>query len=383
MKTEIPDFREQLTTLISIPSVSSTDPQKDMSNRPLVEQLASWLEDLGFNIEVLDIEGHPGKANLLAVAGQGSGGLVLSGHTDTVPYDETGWKQDPFRLIENDNKLYGLGTSDMKCFFPIVLDVLRDIDLTSLTRPLYILATSDEESTMSGAKSLLASGRSLGEYALIGEPTGLKPVNMHKGIMFETIQLTGRSGHSSDPALGINALEGMNSVINRLISWRAEIQGQFRNEAFKIPYPTLNIGSIKGGDSPNRICGECDIQLDIRFLPDMRLDELRASLRRTVLESIDGTGLTVDFNAVFPGIPGFTTPVDSDIVKMAEKLAGEPACSVAFGTEGPYLSSAGMQTVILGPGDIDVAHQANEYLELSRINPMKNIISELIKHYCM
>ena len=383
MKTEIPGFREQFTKLISIPSISSTDLQKDMSNRPVVEQLASWLEDLGLKTEVLDVEGHPGKVNLIAVAGQGSGGLVLSGHTDTVPYDETGWNQDPFKLTEVDNRFYGLGTSDMKSFFPIVMDVLRELDLNSLKKPLYILGTSDEESTMSGAKSLLASGRSLGDYALIGEPTGLKPVNMHKGVMFETISLKGRSGHSSDPSLGINALEGMNGVINRLISWRGEIQDRFRNEAFKIPYPTLNIGSINGGDSPNRICGECEIQLDIRFIPEMELDELRASLRRQVLESTDGTGLTVEFDPVFPGIPGFTTPADSDIVKMAEKLAGEPAGSVAFGTEGPFLTSAGMQTVVLGPGDIDVAHQVNEYLELSRINPMKNIIAELIKHYCM
>lgn len=383
MKIDFPNFREQFTKLVSIPSVSSTDPHKDMSNLPFVEQLASWLEDLGMKVEVLDVNGHPGKVNLIAVAGQGSGGLVLSGHTDTVPYDESGWNHDPFKLTETDNRLYGLGTSDMKCFFPIVMDVIRDLELGSLKKPLYILATSDEESTMSGAKSLLASGRVLGEYALIGEPTGLKPVNMHKGILFETIRLTGRSGHSSDPSLGINALEGMNDVINRLIKWRGEIQDQYRNDAFKIPYPTLNIGSINGGDSPNRICGECEIQIDIRFIPEMTLADLRASLRRQVLESTDGTGLAVEFDPVFPGIPGFTTPADSDIVKMAEKLAGEPAGSVAFGTEGPFLTSAGMQTVVLGAGDIDVAHQANEYLELSRINPMKNIIAKLIKHYCM
>ena len=150
MNKKIPAFREQLTRLIALPSVSSTDPAIDMSNRPVVDQLASWLSDTGFSVEILDVSENPAKANLIAVAGKGEGGLVLSGHTDTVPFDTFGWQSDPFKLTEVDHRLYGLGVSDMKCFFPIVLDVIREIDLKTLKRPLYILATCDEESTMSG-----------------------------------------------------------------------------------------------------------------------------------------------------------------------------------------------------------------------------------------
>jgi acetylornithine deacetylase len=382
MNTKIPGFIEQFSKLIAIPTVSCIDTQNDMSNRPFVDQLASWLDDLGFSVEIMPVQEQPEKVNLIAVAGQGEGGLVLAGHTDTVPYDESGWNQDPFSLTELDNRLYGLGTSDMKCFFPIVMDVLRDFNFSLLKKPLYILATCDEESTMSGAKALANSERAMGRYALIGEPTGLKPINMHKGILFESIRLIGRAGHSSDPSLGRNALEGMNKVINNLTLWRSELQKNHLNSHFKIPYPTMNFGSIHGGDSPNRICGECELNIDIRFLPDMDIEELRASVRRQVLGTIDGTGLAVEFDRIFPGVPGMATDPDSDIVRTAERLAGEPAGSVAFGTEGPYLNSLGMETVILGPGDIDVAHQVNEYLGLERIEPMKKIIGDMIVNYC-
>ncbi len=383
MNKKIPAFREQLTRLIALPSVSSTDPAIDMSNRPVVDQLASWLSDTGFSVEILDVSENPAKANLIAVAGKGEGGLVLSGHTDTVPFDTFGWQSDPFKLTEVDHRLYGLGVSDMKCFFPIVLDVIREIDLKTLKRPLYILATCDEESTMSGARSLVAAHRALGRYALIGEPTGLKPVTMHKGVFFESIHLIGRAGHASDPSLGRSALEGMNAVINKLSRWRSELQKAHTNPAFSVPVPTLNFGSIHGGDNPNRICGQCEMKIDIRFLPGMDMADLRADIRRTVLETIDGLDLIVEFDPVPTGLPAMHTAADSDIVRTAERLAGEPAGTVGFGTEGPYLNALGMDTVVLGPGDIDVAHQANEYLALDRIVPMKNIVREMIRHFCM
>jgi len=383
MNRQIPAFREQLTSLIATPSVSSPDPGVDMSNRPVVDLLAAWLADAGFAVEIMRVSQAPDKVNLIAVAGKGEGGLVLSGHTDTVPFDHFGWQQDPFVLTERDNRLYGLGVSDMKCFFPIVLDVVRELDLTKLKHPLYVLATCDEESTMSGAKALVEMHRTLGRYALIGEPTGLKPVNMHKGVLFETIKLIGQSGHASNPGLGRSALEGMNAVINRLSAWRNELQQQQSNPAFMIPVPTLNFGSIHGGDSPNRICGQCELRIDMRFLPGMDLGELRAGIRRNVLESIDGRGLVAEFDLFPPELPSLYTANESEIVRLAERLSGVATGSVGFGTEGPYLNALGMDTVVLGPGDIDVAHQANEYLALERIEPMKKIVSELIKHFCM
>jgi acetylornithine deacetylase len=195
--------------------------------------------------------------------------------------------------------------------------------------------------------------------------------------------LIGQSGHASNPAFGRSALEGMNAVITRLIDWRKDIQQQYLDPAFSVPVPTLNFGSIHGGDSPNRICGQCELSIDMRFLPGMDPEDIRASLRRIVMEIIDGRGLTVEFAPDVATLPGMHTASDSAIVRIAEQLAGEPAGSVSFGTEGPFLNMLGMDTVVLGPGDIDVAHQANEYLGLERIEPMKKIVRELIKHFCM
>ncbi|MEX2352880.1 MAG: M20/M25/M40 family metallo-hydrolase, partial [Gammaproteobacteria bacterium] len=137
------------------------------------------------------------------------------------------------------------------------------------------------------------------------------------------------------------------------------------------------------GDSPNRICGQCELRIDVRFVPGMDMDDLRASIRRNVLEIIDGRQLIAEFDLDPMELPALYTASDSDIVRTAERLAGEPAGSVGFGTEGPYLNALGMDTVVLGPGDIDVAHQANEYLALERIEPMKKIVRELIKRFCM
>ena len=379
----LPAFRESFAALVAAPSVSSIDPRHDQSNLPVADLLANWFADLGFAVETLPVNSSADKVNLVASLGTGPGGLVLSGHTDTVPYTESAWRQDPFRLTERDGRFYGLGTSDMKCFFPIVMQVLLSLDLKKIRRPLILLATCDEESTMAGAKALVDANRGLGRYALIGEPTGLKPVIMHKGVMIETITLKGKAGHASNPSLGINAMEGMHEVMNTLLDWRRRLQQEFSNENFDVPVPTLNFGSIHGGDSPNRICADCELKIDLRLLPGMHIGDVRKQLRRTVTQALAGSGLTVEFDEVFSGTPPMETDPRSDIVGVAEKLTGHTAGTVNFGTEGPYLNSLGMDTVVLGPGDIDQAHQANEYIELNRIEPMQDLLKRMIEHFCM
>jgi len=385
MNARLPGMMEAFARLIETPSVSSVDPRLDMSNRAVVDLLAGWFEDLGFGIEIAPVPGQEEKYNLIArlgSTGDRADGLVLAGHTDTVPYDDTGWDSDPFQLTERDGRLYGLGSSDMKCFFPIVLEVLRDMDRNSLTRPLVVLATADEESNMHGARALLAQDVALGAHALIGEPTGLQPVSMHKGVMLTTIRLIGCSGHSSDPSLGENALEGMHEVIKALLAWREELQADHRNSDFQVPVPTMNLGRIAGGDNPNRICASCELGLDLRPLPGMAVSELKAELRERVTAAVADRELKVEFDETFDGIDAMHTPREAEIVRKAEELSGMPAGTVAFGTEGPYLNALGMETVILGPGDISVAHQSNEYLPLGRVEPMQRIVAGMIRHFC-
>lgn len=376
-------LQHMMRKLIGAPSVSSVSPEWDTSNAQVIDLLAEWCETAGFRVERLPIAGHPGKFNLVASAGQGPDGLVLSGHTDTVPYDDARWSSDPFTLREKNDRWYGLGTCDMKGFFAVVLDAIRDLDLNRLRQPLILIATADEESSMCGARALLDTHRRLGRHAVIGEPTGLKPIRLHKGVGMEAIRLTGRSGHSSDPALGVNALEGMHQAIAELLAWRNELQQRYRNPLFAVQEPTINLGHIHGGDNPNRICAHCELHFDIRPLPGMDLDELRGQIDQRIGARLADSGLQFERVSLFEGIPAMDTPADSPIVRAAESLTGHSAGAVAFGTEGPYLNEMGMQTLIMGPGSIGQAHQPDEYLALDQLKPAAEIIRQLVKRFCL
>lgn len=379
---QIPSLTTMLAELIAIPSMSSVSRDFDHSNRAVVDRLAEWAEALGFAAEVLPLPGQPEKANLIATLGKGPGGLVLAGHTDTVPYDAGRWNHDPFRLTEADGRLYGLGTSDMKGFFALALEAAKAFAGRSLRQPLILLATADEESSMEGARTLVELGRPRARYAVIGEPTGLRPVNAHKGIMMEAIRLIGRSGHSSDPALGVSALEGMHKVIGDILAWRSELQAANVDPAFAVPVPTLNLGHIHGGDNPNRICGECELHIDLRPLPGMELEELRQTLRSRIDRALADSPLRWEMHSLFPGTPPMRTAPDSAIVSAVEQLTGHAPESVAFCTEGPYLNAMGMETVIWGPGDIAQAHQPDEFLALDRLRPTTEWLCRLIEHFC-
>lgn len=383
MPSQAPSLQTMLAGLISTLSVSSVTPDFDHSNRPLVDLLAGWLESAEFRVEILDIPGHPDKYNLLATLGTGPGGLVLAGHTDTVPFDAPLWRYDPLKLTEADGRYYGLGTADMKSFLALAIEAARGLSGADLTRPLMILATADEESAMHGARALANAGRPLGRYAVIGEPTGLKPVRLHKGVMGESIRLVGRSGHASDPSLGNNAMEGMHETISALLAWREELRQTYHHPAFDIPYPTLNLGHIHGGDNPNRICGDCELHLDLRLLPGLTADELRGELTRRVAEVGERRGLAWSVEPLFEAIPPAETPAESAIVRASEKLTGHTAEAVNFGTEAPFFNQLGMETLVLGPGNIAQAHQPDEYLLIERIAPTLSILKSLIRQFCM
>jgi len=373
----------RIRQLIATPSVSSVSPQFDQSNRSVINLLANWLEDAGFAVRIETLAGWPGKANLIATLGSGPGGLVLAGHTDTVPFDAGRWRFDPFGGVIADERIYGLGSADMKSFLALAIAAAQEFATTDLRQPLVILATADEESSMCGARALAAAGQPLGRHAVIGEPTGLKPVRMHKGILMEAIRLEGRSGHSSNPALGVNALEGMHEVISELLRWRTELQARYRNPLFEVAVPTLNLGHIHGGDNPNRICADCELHIDIRPLPGMSLDGLREELHNRLRRRLVDGALKLSFLPLFPGIEAMETPASAMIVRTTEELTGAPAGVVGFGTEGPYLNALGMETVILGPGSVDCAHQPDEFLPLASIQPTLDILRGLIRRLCV
>lgn len=386
MGRRLPSIPEMIGTLIAEPSISSADPRHDQGNLGVIHRLAEWAESLGFRVEIDPINDH--KANLIATLGASRcrdipGGLVLSGHTDTVPCNPELWASDPFKATERNERIYGLGSADMKSFFALILEAASRFQCDDLQQPLVLLGTADEESSMSGARQLLAQNRQLGRQAVIGEPTGLKPIRMHKGVMMESIRIRGQAGHSSNPALGANALVGMQAVMTELLAFQQELKDRHRNPAFEVDYPTLNLGAIHGGDSPNRICGACELLIDIRPLPGMDIETLHDTLSERLTATLSrDLGLQLEVQRLSPGLPAFETPVDNDMTRHCEAFSGHKAGAVAFGTEAPFLDQLGMETIVMGPGYIDQAHQPDEYLPLEHVQPGTELLSRLIQHYC-
>lgn len=383
---KLPDLQSCFQSLIAAPSISSLEAAQDQSNQGVIDLLHQWLTDLGFQCQIQSVVNSRGKQNLLASIvppGSVKGGLLLSGHTDTVPYDDARWNSDPFTLTEKDGRWYGLGTCDMKGFFALILAALQELPLKELKKPLYILASADEETTMNGAKAFAAAGRIQPDYAIIGEPTGLRPVYMHKGHLAKGIRITGRSGHSSDPERGLNAIEVMNLVISQLLKLREHLKANYNESVFSVPYPTLNLGHIHGGDAANRICGCCELHLDIRPVPGIPLEDLEVLLRQYLSPIQDGYPGTLDIFNLYPGSEAFHGSCDTPWVHDVAKLSGHEPEVVNYATEAPYLKQLGCQTLVLGPGSIEQAHQPDEYLDTAFIKPTISLLKELIYNACM
>lgn len=377
-----PSFFTMYQQLIAQPSISSLDPSWDHSNKQVIDLLADWLTPLGFHCEINELTNKPGKYNLLARRGNGSGGLLLSGHTDTVPYDANRWQFDPFKLTERDNRWYGLGSIDMKGFFAFVIEALKQLPADKQQQPLLILATADEETTMDGARQLSMFANLKPTACIIGEPTSMRPVCAHKGHLSEAIRVVGRSGHSSDPSLGINAIEVMHQVVSTLMNVQSELSQKYSNQLFEVPIPTLNFGSIHGGDNPNRICGCCELQIDIRPLPGMAIDDLY-DLIATQLGSLrQRSPAQIEWHHLHDPIPGYQQATDVALVKLAEKVSQHSAQAVNYCTEAPFLQQLGCETLVMGPGSISQAHQPNEYLAMDAIAPSQQAIKSLIQAYC-
>lgn len=378
----LPNFQQALTELIASPSISATSSKWDQSNQAVIELLASWFSDLGFSINIQQVPDSRGKYNLLAKLGQGEGGLLLSGHSDTVPFDEKGWDSDPFTITDKADKFYGLGTCDMKGFFAFILQACKNLPVKDMRKPLYILATADEETTMAGARFFVEQQLAKPDVAIIGEPTNLKPVIMHKGHMSHRISVKGKSGHSSMPQKGVNAIEVMYFIIEKLMTLKKELAEKYVNEAFTVTEPTLNFGAIKGGDSANRICGDCYLDIDLRALPGIKDDELvhwLAEALKTVAENYPGR---VSMEELHASSPAFAEDENSDLVQLAEKFSGHCCQAVNYATEAPFIQQLGCQTIVLGPGSIDQAHQVNEYLAFDQIKPTEKILLAFIQKYC-
>ena len=386
MSIPLPSLKEMVDSLVSQPSVSSTQPELDQSNTGIINLLANWLDPLGFDIEITPIAGRPGKQNLMARAGSGSDGLILSGHSDTVPFDEHLWQSDPFKILEKDNRWYGLGTCDMKSFFALAIEAARpfltDNPDATLKRPLIIMATADEESSMSGARQLTRQDVADAGFAVVGEPTGLKPVTRHKGIMMMQLRIEGTAGHSSDPSLGRNAIEGMHQALDELMQFRAELQQNHQDHQFAVSFPTMNFGCIHGGDNPNRICDHAELAFDLRNLPSMDMTDFTGNLEARLGNRLKDQGFVCQLELLYSPVAALDND-GSRLAREISELTGTKTESAAFGTEAPFYQKLDIDTVVVGPGSINQAHQPDEYLPLAQIDPAIDLIRNLISRRCL
>ncbi len=381
MTRKLPEIEQMIAQLIATPSVSCVLDELDMSNRGTIDLIANWAESLGFECEIQNIKED--KYNLIAAAGSGFDGLVLSGHTDTVPCNESLWKTNPFKMHKHSDRLYGLGSCDMKSFLALALAASQAFDFKRLMRPLTLVATADEESTMCGAKLIADNGRKLGQYCVIGEPTNLSPIRQHKGVLSKSIRFVGRSGHASNPALGNNALEGMHEFMGKLLDYRDGLQQRHHDPAFDIPGPTMNLGHIHGGDNSNRICGDCELLIDIRYLPGMSIEQLLSDIHELAESVAAGRNLTCECKMLGDGLAPMNTDEASEIAQYLSFTTGKALCSAAFGTEAPYFNSMQTETIVIGPGSINQAHQPDEYLPIEQIDPTVDLLKTLIHKFCL
>ncbi|AEA79530.1 Acetylornithine deacetylase [Vibrio cholerae LMA3984-4] len=375
----LPSFLEVYEGLISTSSISSTDARWDEGNEQVIAKLADWLSALGFSIQIEQVA--PNKQNLIAKLGSGEGGLLLAGHSDTVPFDEGRWNYNPHALTQANNRFYGLGTADMKGFFAFIYEAVKNVDWSKQTKPLYVLATCDEETTMLGARHFTENAPFKPDYCIIGEPTSLVPIRAHKGHVANAIRVTGKSGHSSNPALGVNAIEIMYEVLFALMQLRDRLIKEYRHPGFEIPTPTLNLGHIHGGDSPNRICGCCELHYDVRPLPGISLDGLDNLMRDALREVQQKWPGRIELVPLHDPIPGYECAHDHPFIHGISEICEQEAQTVNYCTEAPFLQQI-CPTLVLGPGSIDQAHQPDEFLAFEFIDPTVRVLSRAMQKYC-
>jgi acetylornithine deacetylase len=208
-------------------------------------------------------------------------------------------------------------------------------------------------------------------------------VRLHKGIMMEAIRISGSSGHSSDPALGHNALDGLHAVLGELMDYRESLRGRNLHPLQDVAHPTLNLGCVHGGDNPNRICGQSEIHFDVRVTPGLRNDEIREEINLRLDRLAEQHALSFEMRSLIAGADPYEQAADSELVRLAERLTGHRAEAVAFATEAPYLQQLGMDTIVLGPGSIKRAHQPDEYIELDQFQPCIDLLRQFIGHFCL
>jgi len=371
------------------------------SDLAAVEYLSKELEGHGFKtalqpVELLGVS----QANLVAWIGPPSAdGLIISGHVDTVPYDgQPGWEREPLKLETAGDRIYGRGTTDMKGFIAQCLDAARTLDATKLRRPLVFVFTASEEVGCLGAHRVAPALRQiLGEtpvprLAWIGEPTSYAVCHAHKSIVSFSVTVRGKGGHSGAPAKGVNAIAVMARVIDTIGRLQEE-RGKVANPEFATIFPdapsdVLNFGTVQGGLASNIIAEECKLRISYRTLPDADPLEIHREIGRRLaaLDTYDYAGhenrAKIEVGATMV-VPPLNSPRGTALEAALFDVTGAKSSGGAlYGTDGGWFTGSNIVTLICGPGDLDQAHQPNEYVRRDLFERGTAMLHKVIDKMC-
>ena len=348
----------------------------DQSNLPLIECIADHLRSLGVPIR-LTYDEQRRKANLFATLGQGKpGGIVLSGHTDTVPWDGQDWSADPLSATVRDGRLYGRGSADMKGYIGLVVAQTQAWLAADLPHALHYAFSYDEEVGGFGAMKLIADLKQAGiapALCLIGEPTSMVPAIAHKGVHRWRCCVRGKAAHSSLTPMAVNSIEAAARVVAHIAAIGDELRDRGPRQAgFDVPYTTSAVCRIGGGIADNVVPEEAHFNYEFRDLPgsdvaalQRRVSDYAATLESAMKAVEPNSGFSFE---PFASMPAFQARPDEPAVRLAQRLAGtQQTTLVAFGTEAGLFQRAGLSTVVCGPGSINQAHQADEYVSLEQL----------------
>ncbi|UCI34609.1 acetylornithine deacetylase [Mesorhizobium sp. B4-1-4] len=367
------DVFDILDRLVAFPSVAGKP------NGRIAGWIETYLMEHGTQVTVLP--GPEGdRSNLFATIGPADvPGYILSGHMDVVPAAEPQWTSAPFALRQEGERLYGRGTTDMKGFLAAGLAAVPALRGLRLARPIHLAFSYDEEVGCRGVPHLIARlpalcAKPLG--VIVGEPSAMRAVCGHKGKAAARVTINGRSGHSSRPDLGLNAIHAMAGALSAAVSEAERLTHGPFDPAFEPPYSSLQAGVVAGGQSVNIIPDTCTLDLEARAIPGVDPASLLAPVKAQA-EVLAADGFRIEWTPI-SAYPALSLPRDAALATLMGELTGEaPLGAVSYGTEAGLYQAAGFDAIICGPGDIGRAHKPDEYILASELAACQRLIGAL------
>lgn len=346
------------------------------SNLQLIDLAQSHLAALGVKSRIT-YNAERTKANLFATLGEGKpAGVIVSGHTDTVPWDGQDWSVDPLSATVMNERLYGRGSADMKSFIAIALANAQRFLEGDAPFAVHFAFSYEEEIGCFGVKELIADLRDAGIKPLaciVGEPTSMVPAIAHKGVYRYKCCVRGKEAHSSLTPKSVNAIEMAARVIGKVRDMAEDFErSEPRYEGFDVPFSTASVGQFHGGIADNVVPRDAEFRYEFRDLPTADARRMQAdviayagSLEPAMKKVAPDAGFSFD---TICEIPSFLGDANDPITLLAQRLAGEDRTTlVAFGTEAGLFKNAGIPTVVCGPGSIEQAHQPDEFVSLEQL----------------